>query len=343
MSDVLRIAEVFETDSPVQSAEAFGTGHINSTWRVICEGGTCYVLQRINERVFADAIGVARNTAAVCRHLRNERPRLVPQIVPTRTGEVAALTRDGTYRMLEFVSGRAGQVPLETEAARAAGHAFGRLQRALADYDPRAHVVPIDRFFELPRYLVMFDAARTGGDDRRQALAADEVERVHTHREYARIGMEGPAGMIHGDCKIDNLIFDQATSAVRAVVDLDTVMWGRRAWDFGDLVRSASVRGGEDSPGLALDLDLYRPIAGGFVQGIGPLYDSQLEAALIDAPAYVALMLACRFLTDFLSGDKYFKVRDEFHNLRRAKAQLSLFDSMRMQREAMAQIIRSAR
>lgn len=340
---MLQIAEAFATDSRVQSAEPFGTGHINSTWRVTCESGTCYVLQRINDRVFPDAMGVARNTAAVCRHLRNAAPRLVPQLVPTRTDGVATQTRDGIFRMLEFVSGRAGEVPLEHAAAYAAGHAFGRLQRALADYDSKEHVVPIDGYFELPRYLMAFDAARTSGGSHRRLLAADQVEHVHTNRDYARIGMEGPAGMLHGDCKIDNLIFHPSTAEVRAVVDLDTVMWGRRAWDFGDLVRSASVRGGEDSPGLTLDLDLYRPIASGFVQGIGSLYDPQLETALIDAPAYVALMLGCRFLTDFLSGDTYFKVQDETHNLRRAQAQLSLFDSMHAQREAMTQIIRSAR
>src|SRR5262249_28394686 len=144
------------------------------------------------------------------------------------------------YRMLVFVAGRA-LGGLESNAqANAAGLAFGRFQAALAQYDAAPHVVPIPRFHELAWQLERFDAVleRPYGD--RAADAADDI--AAAQRARARVEREslGPRGMIHGDGKVTNLLFD-AQDRVRAVLDLDTVMVGALSWDFGDLVRSAAA------------------------------------------------------------------------------------------------------
>ncbi|NJN51142.1 MAG: aminoglycoside phosphotransferase family protein [Gammaproteobacteria bacterium] len=328
-------------DGRVLSVEAFGKGHINDTWRVTTASHAHYMLQRINTKIFTDPVGVITNTIAVCRHLQGVAPRLVPQVVVARNARPAVSRASGVYRMLEYVHGRAGAAPLDDAQAHAAGHAFGRFQRALADYDATRHTLPIPGFLELAGYLRELDAALATTEPARRDRAGDLIARVVAQRHFVLRGQQGPAGMIHGDCKVDNLIFDETAPAVRAVVDLDTVMWGRRAWDFGDLVRSASVRGAEDAADLRLHLSLYTPIAEGFARGLGDLFDASCAAACVDAPAYVALMLGTRFLTDFLVGDRYFKVSDDSHNLRRAAAQLSVFDSAVAQRETMARILYS--
>ena len=71
-------------------------------------------------------------------------------------------------------------------------------------------------------------------------------------------------------------------------------------------------------------LDLFAALAQGFVAGLGALDDPALRAALVTAPRYITLTLAVRFLVDYLQGDRYFRVDDAEHNLRRARAQLSL-------------------
>lgn len=333
------IVEQFAISGAVQSIEPHGAGHINRTWRVATDAGARYILQRINEHVFRDAAGIARNTVAVTGHVCTIEPGLVPASVPTRLGSAAVECKEGVFRMLVFVDGRTGVAPPSLADARAAGLAFGRLQALLRDYDASKHVVPIEGFLEMHTYRVAFDAAITSGEVARRDAAAAEIERVVAAREVDSHGAVGPAGMIHGDGKIDNVLFHDDGTA--SVIDLDTVMWGRRAWDFGDLVRSAAAHGAEDAPGLTLDLARFRALAEGFVRGVGDLYDAELRAALVDAPAHLALMLGTRFLTDFLDGDRYFKVADQTHNLRRARAQLSLYDSMMSHRSAMAEILRS--
>jgi hypothetical protein len=372
--NLLSIAQAFATTGQASRVQRFGHGHINRTWLVTTDRGMRYVLQRINPQVFVDAVGVARNTAWVTAHLRDLKPRLVPAVITTRAGSVAVECAQGVFRMLEYIEGRAGRAPLTLPAAYAAGTAFGRFQAALADYDRCRHVVPIAGFHQMDRQYLRLDTVLPRAEPGRRARAADAVAQVLAERAFTARGSGGPEGMIHGDCKIDNLLFaPQAppvgseappvgseappvgseappvgseappvgSEAPPVVIDLDTVMWGQRAWDFGDLVRSAAVPGAEDSPGLTLDLARYRALAEGFVAGLDTLYDAALMRALIDAPAYITLLLGLRFLVDYLDGDRYFRVTDDGHNLRRATAQLALFDSHQRARAAMATILRS--
>ena len=49
-----------------------------------------------------------------------------------------------------------------------------------------------------------------------------------------------PERVVHNDCKINNLLFDDASGEPLCVVDLDTVMAGSLLADFGELVRTAA-------------------------------------------------------------------------------------------------------
>jgi hypothetical protein len=48
-----------------------------------------------------------------------------------------------------------------------------------------------------------------------------------------------------------------------------------------------------------------------------------------------------RFLTDFLSGDTYFKVHREGHNLDRCRTQFKLVQSIEQQEDEMNQLVRT--
>jgi Ser/Thr protein kinase RdoA (MazF antagonist) len=298
------------------------------------------VLQRINGRVFPSPRDVVRNTARVVAHVERHSPGLVPALIPARSGQPGVETTDGVFRMLAFVSGgEAGVAPLDAAAARAAGDAFGRFQAALAGYDPSTHRAPIPGFLELTPCFARLDAVLVDGEIGRRRAAENEIAEVNARRGAIALAERGPLGMIHADGKVSNLLFARGEPRVLAVLDLDTVMMGRRAWDFGDLVRSAAARGAEDEAGLALDLELFEPLAQGFVAGLGSLYDADLARALVTAPRYVTLTLAVRFLADYLAGDRYFRVDDPSHNLRRARAQLALVRSEERLEHDMARIL----
>ena len=259
--DLLAIANRFAVTGVPSRIEAHNGGHINDTWFVSTDLDRRYVLQRINPLVFPDAIGVVGNTGRVIAEIERRTVGLVPPFVAARDGSTAVVIGDSVYRMLGFVTGR-GLDGLESVGqAAAAGLAFGRFQRALVHYDRSDHVIPIPRFHEVAFQLERFDQALDRPQPDRAKDASNDIARAQRARKRVIAESLGPYGMIHGDGKVTNLLFDEQDRVV-AVLDLDTVMWGALAWDFGDLVRSAAAVGAEDARDIGFSIERFRALAG---------------------------------------------------------------------------------
>jgi Ser/Thr protein kinase RdoA (MazF antagonist) len=339
MNDLLSIAGRFAVTGVPWASESHAEGHINDTWFIDTDERRRYVLQRINPHVFADPAAVAENTARVVAHIRGRTTDLVPPFVAARDGTASVNVDGSVYRMLGYVAGRSLD-GLETSAqAESAGAAFGAFQQALADYDRTGHQAPIPHFHELDLQLRRLDEVLAAPRAERHREAANEIALAQRYRAMVVAEDLGPFGMIHGDGKVTNLIFEAASDRIVAVLDLDTVMWGALSWDFGDLVRSAAALGAEDDPNLEFSLERFGALCGGYVRGAGDLVDAPLRAALATAPAYMTYMLALRFLIDYLNGDPYFRVAYADHNLIRARCQLRLFGHMTQMRRELNAIV----
>ena len=136
-----------------------------------------------------------------------------------------------------------------------------------------------------------------------------------------------PIRVTHNDTKINNVLFDVATGEAVCAIDLDTVMPGAVAWDFGDLIRTATCAAPEDERDLSrieVRLDLYEAIASGYIEATrGFLTSAELES-LPSGGQVITFELGMRFLADYLTGDHYFKTSREGQNLDRARAQFRL-------------------
>jgi len=135
----------------------------------------------------------------------------------------------------------------------------------------------------------------------------------------------------HNDTKLDNVLLDDVTGEALCVIDLDTVMPGLSVTDFGDLVRSAASGHAEDAREtdvIEVDAGLFRALVGGYLDGAGGvLLPAEIDHFVL-ASRVITWECALRFLTDYLAGDVYFRVRRPRHNLARARAQLALLRSL---------------
>ena len=79
------------------------------------------------------------------------------------------------------------------------------------------------------------------------------LDRRPLARALAALQREGvlPERPVHNDAKIANVLFDEASGEALCVVDLDTVMPGLSAHDFGDLARTTVSDSDEDERELA--------------------------------------------------------------------------------------------
>ena len=273
-----------------------GSGRINDSF-LAQSGADRWVLQRINLFVFRNTDLLMDNVARASAHLNAKQPGWTPTLIATRDGASHAQFDSGIWRLWTYAGGRSLSKLESDRQAEAAGRAVGQTHHWLQDLPGPRLEAAIPGHLQLDRCLADFDAC-AGAEpgladfiDARRNLATRFRERN---------------GTIHGDGHLDNLLFGE-DGTVTAVLDLDTVMWGHWAWDFGDLVRSAL--GGEASTAR------FEAVARGYLD------TAKVQAKaddLVMAPRYITFMIGLRYLTDHLDGDRYFKVNAHGENRQRA-------------------------
>lgn len=302
---------------PAARVARLGEGHIHATWLVEpAAGSERFVLQRLSTAVFRDPASLMDKVARVVAHVQARAPDRVPVLVATRDGAWWLAREDGScWRLWRYVAGTRTLQALDTAAqAESAGRAFGSLQAWLRDL-PGEVADPIEGFMQLDHYLARLDAALAReGARSASAEVARLVQLTDARRDLAGT-FSARDRLVHGDCKVNNLLFDAASDAVVCILDLDTVMQGHWAWDAGDLLRSAAA------DGAGVSLERFAAVVRGMRETAE--IDAPAEAWVL-APRYVTLMLGVRFLTDHLEGDWYFRVQRHGENLERALAQFRL-------------------
>lgn len=351
--DAAAVREVLRRFRPgerVEGAEPLGRGHIHATWLVRCRrsDGTAarYVAQRINRRVFRDPERLATNLERVTRHLRDAlRTRGIPDpdrrcLAPLADASGGTLARDAAgepWRVFPYIEGsHARDTPRSPAEAGLAARAFGAFVADLADLDPDLLAPTIPAFHDLAaRLRALEDAADRDAAGRRRdvgpELSAARRAAERLDAEPAPVPDALPRRVVHNDCKLDNLLFDDTTGEALCVVDLDTVMPGSVVFDFGELVRTGACPAAEDERDLGrvtVDPALFRALARGYVEGARELLTPAEIRALAAAGPRMALENGVRFLADHLEGDVYFRIARPGHNLDRARAQLRLAERM---------------
>ena len=151
-----------------------------------------------------------------------------------------------------------------------------------------------------------------------------------------------PLRVTHNDTKLNNVLLDEKTGLARSVLDLDTVMPGLSAYDFGDAVRFGASSAAEDETDLSkvfLRLDLYRAFLEGYLDACGHALTENEISVLPLGAKIITIELGMRFLKDYLDGDVYFKIDRPTQNLDRCRAQLRLAADMEAQWPQMQQIL----
>ncbi len=340
------VAGLFAVDGTVVSVESLERGHIHHTFIVsweTAEGPVRTLVQRINDHVFQDVPGLMHNVEQVTGHLRQASWRAVGDIetltlIPSRKGRAYVRDELGCWRCYRFVEGtRTFDRCVGPDQAYAAAFAFGNFQARLLDLDPRGLVETIPDFFSAPFRLRQFDAALWADPEERAAEAKASIEFVQERRRDVDVMEHGltqgriPLRAIHGDTKLNNILFDEVSGQPRCIVDLDTCMPGWSLYDFGDLVRFTAATAAEDEPDLSLvgvDMGLYQALSEGWLESTNAFMTHDEVELMPFAARLVTLTIGIRFLTDHLAGDTYFRVHRRGHNLDRARVQFEMVRQM---------------
>ncbi len=342
------VAARFRIDGTFVDAQRYGAGHINDTFvGSFARGDTVvhYVHQRINEHVFGDVPALMTNIERVTEHIR-ARGGVALRLVLARGGETFVTDDAGRHwRTYDFVE-RTRTYDWTDSPARAyeAAHAFGEFSRCLSDLPQPPLRETIAHFHDAAyRFAQLRESARA--DTQGRALtAAEEIRFAFDREAIANALPRVPPRVAHNDTKINNVLFDDRDRAV-CIVDLDTVMPGSVFADFGDLVRTATATAAEDERDLErvdVRVDLFEAVSEGFARGVGGVLLREEREHAFEAGTVTTLEQGVRFLTDYLNGDRYFRVARPTHNLERARTQFALLRSLERRRSELERIARNA-
>ena len=350
------------------------TGHINTAYYVALYNGKemyQFLVQRVNTYVFRDPVGMMRNIELLTEHVRKAEPKMEKRrrlhFRHTRDRRNYIVLHNGVvmepgepfdpldesyefwrvYNYIEY-SKSFETAEGDPEVLRRSGEAFGKFLKQLSDFDASQLIESIPHFHDTAYRLQAFFDTVAADPQGRAAACQEEIRLI---RENADFGCtlcrqiqrgELPIRVTHNDTKTNNILFDMDTLDPLVIIDLDTCMPGLACYDFGDTIRFAACTAEEDQPeGMRLDMDLMRAYTEGYLSEAGSVLTAAEVESLATGAAVITLELASRFLMDYLVGDKYFRIEYPEQNLKRAQAQLKLFQDMMAHMDQMQTMVRS--
>lgn len=336
-------------DEPI-CLQPFGQGNINRTYKVTTASGRQYILQQINHHIFRDPTSLMANVCAVTDFLRRKDsdPLHTLHFLPTGHGAFVHQDLDGNFwRMYSFIPGQTLEKITDPTDFYRCGLGFGKFQMLLADFPAHTLRETIPNFHNTPQRYHQLRAAIAADRAGRAQQVQTEIDFLLAHEAHAGILQQRldagilPLRVTHNDTKLSNILFDSA-GLPQCILDLDTVMPGLSAMDFGDAIRSGAATAPEDETDtdkMALDLALFQAFTEGFLEATTTLTPAELDALPL-APLVITLEQACRFLTDYLEGDVYYHISYPTHNLVRTRAQIALATDMLAKMPLMERIIK---
>ena len=357
ISEVSQVFKHFEIPAQPIECTPCGNGNINVTIWVKTSDGNEYLLQKVNTYVFKKPYELMQNIHNVTHHLAakieakgGDFERGTLNFIQSDNGKYCYHDHENHafWRVYHFVSGAAAYDSAQREGMLYdAAKAFGKFQRQLEDFPAETLNETIPNFHHTLRRYEAFEEAVAKDSVGRAASMKEEIEVLRRFAPYASLIVDGladgtiPTRVTHNDTKLNNILFDEQSGKPICVIDLDTIMPGSLLYDFGDAIRFAANNTAEDDADFNqvwLRLDRYEEYVSGFLAGVKDTITPKEIALLPESVLIMTYELALRFITDYLDGDMYFKLRYPEHNLVRTRNQIRLTEDIESKLEEMRAI-----
>lgn len=341
MNTVLPVASQF-TDAVAQITP-LGNGLINDTY-LVATPSSPFVLQRINCTVFPVPEQIMVNLTTLNQHIAKKNSASVKLQIPAilQTTDKKSLYQDTNgdfWRALSFIANTESIETIHSISdAEQAGFALGHFHRLISDLDASLLHDTLPGFHITPEYLKHYYQVlpkRANGENRYCAEFIARFQSIADDLEAAKQQGLLPLRVIHGDPKLNNFLFDKHSRKIVSIIDLDTVKPGLIHYDIGDCVRSCCHNAGP----VEFNLDICTALLKSYLNEVGAFFTEHDYYYLYPAIRLIPFELGIRFYTDYLEGNRYFKVTEHGQNLQRAISQFRLCESIMAQEPAIQGLI----
>ncbi|HBE20274.1 MAG TPA: aminoglycoside phosphotransferase [Cyanobacteria bacterium UBA11149] len=363
----IAIAQQFTSEDRISRIQPFGSGNINDTFLVTLDSPQerHFILQKINTQVFRQPQLVMENISTVTQHISHRlqntnlnRHWKVLAVLVTHDNRNYYQDSNGSFwRGISFIANsQSFDIIKDTEQAKEIGYSLGTFHNLISDLSPAKLADTLPGFHITPLYLEQYHKVlgKTNPPQSTEVkycldFICDRSSGTQCHRaplshilETAKAEGKLPLRLMHGDPKINNVLFDITTNQAISIIDLDTVKPGLVHYDIGDCLRSGCNPVGEETQEwekIRFEPDLCQGILQGYLSVAKAFLTENDYIYIYDAIRLIAFELGLRFFTDYLAGNIYFKVKYPEHNLVRALVQFKLTESIESQEKTIRSII----
>lgn len=333
------IGEKFNIPGKIMLCEKLDTGLINESFRVVFSDDKgnekSYLFQKLNRHAFEKYEEVMSNIFKVTSYLKQNYPEeRILNFHISKTGKNYYEFGDGNiWRTADWIESVTFRNTDDICCLKEAGRAYGHFLKLLSGFDAGSVSVTIPDFHNTGKILEKFrSVVRTVSDG--------EISDVMKETEYLLEGFdkftavqkaysEGklPLRVVHNDTKLSNILFSGDSKKAEAVIDLDTVMPGMAAYDFGDAVRSAAITGsetGQTAWNIDFDKEKFKAFSAGYLGETAEILTEYEKELLVPAAYSVAAELSARYFIDYFTKGNYFAVSTPAELLVKARQQARL-------------------
>lgn len=357
------VCSVFGLPGTFEKYETVVMGNINNTYKVTYrlpdDSFKNYIVQKVNMYVFKKPKQIMNNIDLITTHIKNKKEvggitdnRQFMHFYHTKVGKRKNYYVDSDHsfwRISRYIENSITYNSCDNLfVLEETGRAFGLFQHELSDFDASKLYETIADFHNTKKRMEDFFRHVEEDSCDRVESAAEEIAYIASVRERASelsdMLADGalPLRVTHNDTKINNVLFDREKENALVVIDLDTVMPGLVAHDFGDAVRFAANTAEEDEEDLSkvsFSLEKYAAFARGFIPQVkDTLTENEVKTLALGAFT-MTVELAERFLDDYITGDNYFKTRYPGHNMVRTRCQIALAKDIEKKFDEMQRIV----
>ncbi|MBQ3145179.1 MAG: phosphotransferase [Clostridia bacterium] len=293
--ELINIAKNFKIAGEPINIEKCESGHINKTYAITykTEKGENkkYILQYVNTNVFPNLPELMKNIKNVTSFMEEKAQekgettsRLTIKMIDTIDNNPYAIYNQN-WRMEEFIDNTKTYLTTENlSILEEAGKAAGKFQKHLHGFPAEELYEIIPKFHYTPNRVNQLNEALTSKANLEQRkerfeLAKDVIKFVTDEKRLNKTNIitnklenkEIPLRVTHNDTKLSNILFDKDTDKAVCLIDLDTVMPGALAYDFGEGLRTGITTAKEDEQDLSkikIDIDRFESYAKGFLSEV---------------------------------------------------------------------------
>lgn len=311
---------------PAPRISPLGRGLINRTYLVERSNGPRRVLQAVNA-IFPPAIN--EDIDAVTTFLA-ARGMTTPRLIRSLTGAASVHHEGQTWRLLSWVDGVSVDRLEGPQQSAEAGSLLGRFHHVLADFEHALHNPRLGVHDTAKHLRNLRQALRDGDQHRHISVIRPLAEEILRAASSLPPLPPLPDRVVHGDPKINNILFDAAGTRALCLVDLDTLGRMPLPLELGDALRSWCNKAGEDSVEAAFSESLFETAITAYANETRSWLREAEWQAIVPATQTIYVELAARFCADALQESYFgwdaerYASRSE-HNLIRARGQLAAF------------------